>query len=697
MEIRSGIKFQNQCRMRVLQSVLIIFVFFFLILPISTTAEDSNRNQFINIVNPVRISTYTKDPVSAVTTEYEEIRKRNLPATWLLTFEVISNKDLVLVFKKMDKNQELGIFMEITAEFAKQAKVVYRKTDSWHRANSLFLSGYPQEDRKKLIDTVFEKFKENFGFYPVSVGSWWNDSFSLEYMKNKYGIIANLTCADQFETDGYHIWGQYWSTPFYPSKYHAGIPAKDARSKLDLVTIQWASRDPLNGYYSSRFSAQDYFTLGLGIDYFEKLIRLYAQKNRNDYGQITLGIEGDLSADAYQGIYAQQMDAVNRLRNSGDYQIITMHQFSDWYRSQFKSHTPDHIIESGDLLGKAQKTLWYQTPNYRMGMVYDPKEMKLTVIDLRTYPGDFVEPYYLTPNFQIDLYINIPSVIDSISNPQSKWEIADVKLKAIEKRDSGYQIEFENNKVIRLTKDSIIFEGFGKQFTLPVIVKNSPKITLKKAGSSLIIYPQSKFPYNPYNSEGMVFSDLSIKAIYFLWRPKVHLIGIAIIGLITVITLLVFFIKKKIVFKMQILGIVYIPLIAVSMIFLRTNSQIYSVSQSEIDALDHLAAMPYGKVAVANKGCLICKWQTQYPPPAFAGKKSYVGKLSHKPIVYNSTVFEAKSRADGRRELAKLGVKYIYLVRYEGYSEAMPFSPGDLNVEKIYENANTQIWQVKTN
>lgn len=662
----------------VISILILLFLSFF-----SSEVYAKEANQFITLVNPVRLSSYTNDPIASLNAEYEEIKKRNLSATWLLTYDVIGRDDTASVLRELNENQELGIFIEITPQFAKDAGVIYKKEDSWHRANSLFLSGYTQEDRKKLIDTVFNEFKKVFGYYPTSVGSWWNDSFSLEYMKSKYGITANLTCADQFATDGYHIWGQYWSTPFYPSKYHAGMPAKSVNSKLDLVTIQWAPRDPLNGYRSSLYSTQDYFAIGFGNDYLERLIKLYSERHWNKFGQITLGLEGDFTAEAYKVTYAQQMQLLASLKETGNYQVTTMKQFSDWYRSQFKDQTPDLFIESDDLLGKSQKVFWYQSPNYRIGMVYDSKETKITIIDLRTYFSDFVEPYYLSPNFQINLYINIPSVIDSISNPQSKWEIANVKLKTIENRDSGYQIEFENNKVIRLTKDSIVFDSFGKQFTVPLIVKNSPKITLKKADNSLIINPQSKFSYN---SEGLVFSDLSIKATYFFWRPKVRLSSIVITGIIVLVT----------VFKLKLLGAIYIPFLAALFVIHLTNNQTYFVNQSEIDALEHLAALPYGQVAVVNNGCLICKWQTKYPPPAFAGKKNYVGFLSRKPIIYNKKVFEAKTREQGRQELNKLRVKYIYLVKYEGYIEEMPFSPGDLNVEKIYENANTQIWQVKT-
>lgn len=679
--------------MKIIFVTLSLIFYFLWVLPVSALANTENPDQFINIVNPVRISSYTKNLVDSLNAEYEEIKKRNLPATWLLTYEAISSEDVVSTLKEFNKDQELGIFLEVVPQFAQDAQVIYKKTDSWHRANSLFLSGYTQKDRKKLIDTVFEKFKEKFNFYPVSVGAWWVDSYSLEYMKEKYGITANLTCADQFETDGYHLWGQYWNAPFYPNKFHAGMPANNTQSKLDLVTIQWAFRDPLNGYYSSQYSSQDYFTAGLDIGYFEKIINLYSGKNKNAFGQITVGLEGDLNYDDYRGNYAQQMELVNQLRNSGSFQVTTMQQFSNWYRSQFKDGTKSYFTAVDDLLGKAQKIIWYQSPNYRIGLAIDEKESKLTIIDLRTYPDNFKEPYYLSPNFQLDLFINTPSVIDSISDPASRWEINNLKLKSIGDSEP-YILTFEDNKFIQLTKDGIVFDGFRDQLKLPVTIQNSPKLNIKKINNLLTIYPKLGFSYG---SEGLILQDLSIQATYFMWRPKIRLITQIVIGsLITVSFIILFFIKKKPLVKLKLLLIVFLPFLIGGGILFMTNLQVYSVNQSEIDALEHLAALPYGKVAVMSNGCLICRWYTEYPPPAFAGKKNYVGKLSHKPIVYNSTVFNAKSRQEGRQELGKLGVKYIYIVRYEGYLEAMPFSPGDLNVEKIYENANTQIWKVKT-
>ncbi|MCL4415737.1 MAG: hypothetical protein M1365_03405 [Actinobacteria bacterium] len=263
----------------------------------------------------------------------------------------------------------------------------------------------------------------------------------------------------------------------------------------------------------------------------------------------------------------------------------------------------------------------------------------------------------------------------------------------MEKQENGFYLNFENNKVIRFTQDSITFDNFGKEFKQPSSIKNSPKLGFEENNNSFMMYPKPKLRYG---DRDFSFSDLSIKATFFLWRPKIHAIGVGIIGLIILSTLItVFFIKKKPIFKFKLLGIIYVPFLVIGTILFISNNQIYLVNQAEIDALDHLESLSYGKVVVVKGGCLICEWQTKYPPPAFANKKDYVSRLSRKPIIYNNKIFQTKSRKEGRQELKSLGAKYIYLVRYKGYLEEMPFSPGDLNVEKIYENANSQIWQVK--
>lgn len=665
----------------------------FLFLPNISFAQTSS-NQFITIVNPVRVSTYTKDPVKSIASEYFEISKRNLPASWLFTYDVLENQEVADFAKQMDRQQDLGIFLEVTPNFAKKAGVIYNKTDSWHRSNSVFLSGYAQEDRKKLINAVFEKFKSNFGYYPKSVGAWWVDSFSLNYMKEKYGITSTLGCADQFYTDGYSLWGQYWSTPFYPSQNHSGIPARNIETKLDLVSFQWAARDPFNGYSgegASSYSTQDYYTRNLPDEYYEKLIKLYALKNKNQFGQITLGLEGDFPEETYSGLYAKQLDTIKRISNRENINITNMKDFSEWYRQTFKDLSPSHVIETDDLLGQQVKSIWYQSPAYRIGLTYNWESQELKIIDWRTFQDNFQEPFYLTPNTELNLYINTPSLIDQISDPKSVWQIP-VK---------GGVSTSGNNEKFSLnigSKPFLIFEE--NNITLfnaepPTSIKKSDLIEIVKLGDSTKINIAEHWTTK---EEGMTFLSLPPEFFYLinsynLSKPN-NVKRLTIAAVIPIIILLVIYkfklFCKKLFWKIN--AVIFLGIILI----VTLKSRIYSVSQAEIDALLHLKSQEPGRIVVFDETCLKCKWHSQYMPAALANNRGYVRQISGKPIIYNRSIFVAESRPAGKKILDSLKAKYIYIVKYENYVEKLPFSPGDYNVELIFENANAEIWRIKS-
>jgi hypothetical protein len=310
-----------------------------------------------------------------------------------------------------------------------------------------------------LIDAVFEKFKTVFGYYPTSVGSWWTDSYSLTYMQEKYPVTANLGCADQFATDGYQIWGQYWSTVYYPSKYHAAVPAVEESVKLDLVMLQWAPRDPLNGYDSSLFSTQDYQTTGKNLDikYFEKLVNLYALKRDNEFGQITVGLEADLSPDAYKQEYAKQLDIVNKFSKEGLIEVLTMKNFSSWYQEKFPKISPAQKIVSEDFLGTKTKAVWLQSPNFRLFYEIDEKG-GIKIRDLRIYNSQLSEPYYISPNRSFNLSINVPAVFDQAAFAENVLKLP-AETDVIPWLD---KITAKENKEI-VPKDGVLLKGFTSE------------------------------------------------------------------------------------------------------------------------------------------------------------------------------------------------------------------------------------------
>lgn len=671
---------------------LVLTLLLILLIP-ANHAVANEENQFITIVNPVRISYYTPDPVLSLSAQYKQIEDRNLMATWLLTSDVLDNESMLQIIKKMNPHQEAGLFVEVTLKFASDAGVEYHQTDSWHRSNSLFLSGYTQTERLKLIDYLFEKFHKKFGYFPTSVGAWWIDSFSLNYMKEKYFITANLTVADQFSTDGYQVWGQYWSTPFYPNKINAAVPANKIDNKLDVVTIQWASRDPLNGYFgdkASLYSTQDYLTIGLKDEYFEKLIELYGRKNLNLFGQITIGLESDLPIKSYLDGFSRQMDTANKFVKNGVMKSVTMRDFAKWYMEEFKGLSPEHIVMTDDFLNKKMTSVWYQSPNYRIGIVYDKETGNLEIVDLRAYSENFEEPYNVMPNRQHALYINVPSIIDKVNNEAESWTIRAGRLDSINGDYHGLDVNFENLSII-LSGNFIRLES-NNDLDVPNNIAKSPFLNFVVSKNKLTLSPISNWEVD---QSGLRWTDLSPEFSALMLTKKV-IVSLVTLSLLLTFVLYILFrrLKHR---KWQFAGLFMVGLFICLGFYLviRVNAKNYFVSQSEVDALIRLRSLPYGRVAVNDNVCLQCLWHSEYMPAVFANKRNYVQKITKKPITYSTRLSEKYSRQEIIDEIKKNRIKYFYLTNYEDYSEKMPFSPGDFGVEKLYANANAEIWGVK--
>lgn len=606
-----------------------IATIFFILIFVAQPAEAS-ENEFITIVNPVRIAPYTQNVDKNILVQSEIISAYNIPATWLITYDVIKNSLAVSSLKKIGIKNEVGVFLEVTPNLASAANIEYIESGSWHHANSIFLSGYTQFQRIKLIDVIFESYFEVFSAYPKSVGGWWIDSFSLDYMHKKYGITSNLVCADQQDTDGYTIRGLYWSAPFYPSRFHAGIPAQNVKNKIGVVTIQWAPRDPNQGFEDSKYSTQDYFTTPQkNIEYFKYLLNIYGKKHQNTLGQVTIGLEGDFNPELYHGEYAKQIEAAFNFSKEENVKFLTMSEFANKYVSLFPQTSPIQETSSEDGFAK-----WYSSPNYRVGYRKN-NNSELEIIDLRLYQS-FKEPYYGEINGDKQLEIYVPSLIDTLRNSEEIWILPTGATLAT------------NNDSIEINSQSPLH--------IPKMISNSPYINVQVYNDTTrLIFKTSK----EVSTNDKVITGWSSEAQHFFSQTKFP----------------VLLIKDN---KWKLL-----------------NKQKYLVTQEELQALEFLKLQPAGDVIVPDSECLQCNWSTLFQPAVLGNQRKYVSDLTGKRVIKNNKIFLSDSREESKKEFKKFQAKYIYLVQIGNYHEKLPFSPGDLGVKKIFENANAQIWKTE--
>ncbi|MDP2860127.1 MAG: hypothetical protein Q8N98_00235, partial [bacterium] len=409
-----------------LKKTLIFFAILFLTAIEPSLAAES----FVTVVNPVRgydfWDTTGQEPLSVVKDQLKVIEENKIAATWLLRPDVLFDENLTGYFKNFPKNQELGIFLEVTPAWAKAAGIKYRESPHWHFSRSVFLSGYEIPEREKLINTAAARFKSLFGGFS-SVGAWHVDAYSAQYLRKNYGVTGVLICADQFSTDDYSIWGGWWGVPYYPAKTNILRPAKSPGEKLDVVIFWWAARDPLEGYGpgvgESTFSVQpnDYQGHGLGIDYFKKLAKIYLSSEKNSFGQLTIGLENTDNWANDKEEYFRQIDFVAKT-----YKVLTMKEFSLWYQKTFAFLSPVHKIE-GETEPEG-KAVWLMSPAGRVG--YLEKDGQNILRDLRIYREGWPEPYLLTANPNLNFSLSLPAELDTVRFPakEEKLSVAPEKL-----------------------------------------------------------------------------------------------------------------------------------------------------------------------------------------------------------------------------------------------------------------------------
>lgn len=329
---------------------LVLLLLFSALGKVSAKGDISCQDRYLTLVNPVRGRERWKDKTTKpLKDQYTAISEKGFSATWLVQYDSTVDNEVVEVLVGFDKDQELGVFLEVSPEFAKAADVIYPHATPWDDPNAVFLSGYGRKERKRLIDTLFEAFKESFGYYPSSVGAWWIDSYSLNYLKEEYGIKAAMIVADQLTTDDYGVWGQWWGVPYYPTTSNVLVPADGPKNKLDVVVTQWAQRDLTKAYGQgpaiSNFSLQanDYIKQGLDTGYFLSLVKTY-QDCANPIGQVTVGLETGMESVDYFDEYLNQLDALFSLDAVAP---VTLSEFSDKYREVFPNYPKKIVLADG--------------------------------------------------------------------------------------------------------------------------------------------------------------------------------------------------------------------------------------------------------------------------------------------------------------------------------------------------------------
>ncbi len=364
----------------------------------NASTEKVKSPRIVNIINFIRLCE-PRDPkitedvlYQTVVKQVEIMRKYKLKGTFLLQYDALINPRYQKFLKGLPADSfEVGAWWEMPKPFVEDAGLKWRGKGPWDpRADVDFSTGYSLADRKKLADTYMAKFKSIFGHYPKSVGSWFIDAYTLNYLYQKYGIVASSNCKDQIGTDGYTLWGGYWNQAYYPSKNNAFMPAQHANNQIPVPIFRMLGSDPIRQYdiglgtgRQGVVTLEPVYKFGGGDStwvhwYFNQ----FTEGESLAFAYVQAGQENSFTWNAMSKGYKIQMPLIAKLRDEKKLKVETLAQSGKWFQDHFKVTPPTSVTVNKDLNGSNRKTVWFDSRFYRANLFWDHGTLRFRDIHL---------------------------------------------------------------------------------------------------------------------------------------------------------------------------------------------------------------------------------------------------------------------------------------------------------------------------
>ncbi len=382
------------------------------------------RRRVINFINFIRYDEprLEMDLLTPVKEQIKLLKEAELPCTWLLQYDALAAGPYVDLLKaEMPAGQEVGLWFEINRMHCDDAGVEFHGRAGWnwdYHSNASLSIGYTQDERIKLADQAMKKFREVWGYYPKSVAAWYIDAFTLDYLGKNYDISASANCKEQYGTDGYTLWGGFFSGGYYPSKNNALLPACDSDNQITVPVFRMLGADPIHQYDSDiAAEAQQVVTLepvwknsGGQAEWVRKFLDMIASSPCMTLNYAQAGQENSFGWPAMKDGYLNLVDEIKNRRNAGLLIVETLQDTGNWFQKNFKNTPAQTQIALEDTLAGDRRTIWYESRFYRANVIFDGDEIGLR--DFQIYRDDYSEPFLEQTCDSHDATIDALPIID---------------------------------------------------------------------------------------------------------------------------------------------------------------------------------------------------------------------------------------------------------------------------------------------
>lgn len=431
-------------------------------------AESAAAPRIINIINFIRQTDYRVENADSllyetVCEQVKLVNKYDLPATFLLQYDALINplyQDLLK--SKLNDHSEIGAWWELTQPQIEAAGIKWRGEHSWvSHANITFSTGYTKEERERLVDVYMAKFKEIFGTYPKSIGSWFIDAHTLGYMYDKYKIVASCNCKDQVGTDGYTLWGGYWNQAYYPSRVNAYMPAQTEEGQIPVPIFRMLGSDPIYQYDDGLGQERQgvislepvYEKAGMDrrwVDYFlESIVNQpclafnYAQagqENSFTWSNMSKGLE-------------MQIPILDSLRKENKIRVETLGESGAWFKECFKVTPATAVTTLTDVRGEGNKTVWFNSRYYRANLLWEKGTFRFR--DIHLFDESYKSAYLEKPGDGNQFLFYTLPVVDGFMWSEG-LDRAGLRIVRLDKDGDKEELTLDHPVVTEIGKDTLV-------------------------------------------------------------------------------------------------------------------------------------------------------------------------------------------------------------------------------------------------
>ncbi|MFT3983490.1 MAG: hypothetical protein QM697_06265 [Lachnospiraceae bacterium] len=337
--------------------------------------------------------------------QQEIAHKNGLKTTIQMTYASLFNEEAVAIAKIHHREYGDEIALSLLGLPCKEFRENYHTKD-------FCIWMFSMEDKKAIVHDVFEKFHEQFGFYPASTGSYYLDAELIGYIKEQYPMVtcAVATCWEE-GPKAYHTCNNSWYTlfdggpwnPWIPSRQNTHAPAANAAEDSGIVAIPHLSRDLIACYdgNGSNFGTHPqnvlrgmiYDTKTWEYPYLYNLIDQYRHlekfNNGYAYNMVFVGPgwmnkmgRWEAPYELLEKSYEDGMAYYGSLKKEGSLIDLTMEEFAAYYREKKRYTEPECALWRDILYGSDKQVFWYADPYMRACVNMDEGG---AIIDLRPY------------------------------------------------------------------------------------------------------------------------------------------------------------------------------------------------------------------------------------------------------------------------------------------------------------------------